>query len=124
MMKKVKMILGIILLIILGACSDKNEIKSCECAPEAQTVIVNDCNAKVDIDNETGMYLLTHSIPNSIDALEIYMVDRETDIAKIRALNSDEVIFSGTAMKSTYLPKAHVADAEYYCITLSNVSVK
>lgn len=120
-MKEVNLLLGIVLAVILWGCSDKNSINSCACETNAQTQTVDNYVAKVGLDDETGMYLLYHFLPNSIDAVNVYMVDNQKDIEKICTLKSEEVTFSGTAMKSTYTPKSEVAGTEFYCITLSSV---
>lgn len=111
---------ALLLLLVFTSCADDTE-KKCNCDSKEKPVKINQLEATISFDEGMGMYLLTHRVAGSIDAVCVYIVDNQKDIEKIRTLDSVEIVFSGTATKSTYLPNAHVAGTEYYC--LSDISV-
>lgn len=83
-------------------------------------------NSHSNMDNTINMYFLAEYNEDEqiIDGGNVYIVDREQDIEKIRSLNKKDIIFSGIATKSTYLPNPHIAGTEYYCITLNDIRAK
>lgn len=125
-MKSIKLILTATLLILICACSDKDEKQQCNCKADAEPTEVINKTATVTWDATVGMYLLSEYTEDEqlIDGGKVYMVDREQDLEKIRSLDKKDIVFSGTAMKSTYLPNPHVAGTEYYCITLKSIHDK
>lgn len=125
-MRSIKIIMGMALLSLMWACSDNDKQQQCDCKTDAESIELTDKTAKVSWNDEIGMYFLSEYVEGEqlIDGHHIYMVDREQDIENIRSLNSDDIIFSGSAIKSTYLPNPHVGGNDYYCITLSNVRNK
>ena len=118
-MKSIKLILTAILLTFLYACSDnKDDKQQCNCKPGTESTEIVNKTAILTWDNTINMYFLAEYNENEqiIDGGNVYIVDREQDIEKIRSLNKKDIIFSGIATKSTYLPNPHIAGTEYYCI--------
>lgn len=122
-MKRIRFVMGaLLLLLVFTSCAEDTEGK-CNCDSKEKPVEINRLEATASFDEGMGMYLLTHRVSGSIDVVCVYMVDNEKDIEKIHTLDSDKVVFSGTATKSIYLPNAQVAGTEYYCMSLSDISV-
>lgn len=99
-MKSIKLILIATLLTLICACSDKDEKQQCNCKADAESTEVINKTATVTWDATVGMYLLSEYTEDEqlIDGGNVYIVDREQDIEKIRSLDKKDIVFSGTAM--------------------------
>ena len=125
-MKKLKYIFGILFgILIIVSCDD--EIGS----PNIDSRDFIDVqNAKATVSNDGTYYILTqYENPDTIAKydlqMSVFIVDREEDTEKIKALEGAEYVnFSGIGMKTDYRPEGTDMSKAHYNIMLVNISAR
>ena len=89
---------------------------------------INVQNAKATVSNDGTYYILTqYEDPDTITKynlqMSVFIVDREEDAKKVKALESAEYVnFSGIGMKTDYRPEGTDMNKAHYNIMLVNIS--
>ncbi len=125
-MKKLKYIFGILLgILILASCDDGIGNPNVDSRD-----FINVQNAKATVSNDGTYYILTqYEDPDTITKynlqMSVFIVDREEDAKKVKALESAEYVnFSGIGMKTDYRPEGTDMNKAHYNIMLVNISAR
>ena len=125
-MKKLKDIFGILLgILILASCDDEIGNPNVDSRD-----FINVQNAKATVSNDGTYYILTqYEDPDTITKynlqMSVFIVDREEDAKKVKALESAEYVnFSGIGMKTDYRPEGTDMNKAHYNIMLVNISAR
>ncbi len=125
-MKKLKYIFGILLgILILASCDDEIGNPNVDSRD-----FINVQNAKATVSNDGTYYILTqYEAPDTITKynlqMSVFIVDREEDAKKVKALESAEYVnFSGIGMKIDYRPEGTDMNKAHYNIMLVNISAR
>lgn len=125
-MKKLKYIFGILLgILILASCDDEIGNPNVDSRD-----FINVQNAKATVSNDGTYYILTqYEAPDTITKynlqMSVFIVDREEDAKKVKALESAEYVnFSGIGMKTDYRPEGTDMNKAHYNIMLVNISAR
>lgn len=125
-MKKLKYIFGILLgILILASCDDEIGNPNVDSRD-----FINVQNAKATVSNDGTYYILTqYEDPDTITKynlqMSVFIVDREEDAKKVKALESAEYVnLSGIGMKTDYRPKGTDMNKAHYNIMLVNISAR
>ncbi len=125
-MKKLKYIFGILLgILILASCDDEIGNPNVDSRD-----FINVQNAKATVSNDGTYYILTqYEDPDTITKynlqMSVFIVDREEDAKKVKALESAEYVnFSGIGMKTDYRPEGTDMNKAHYNIMLVNISAR
>ncbi|MCR8916694.1 hypothetical protein [Bacteroides sp. ET225] len=125
-MKKLKYIFRILLgILILASCDDEIGNPNVDSRD-----FINVQNAKATVSNDGTYYILTqYEDPDTITKynlqMSVFIVDREEDAKKVKALESAEYVnFSGIGMKTDYRPEGTDMNKAHYNIMLVNISAR
>lgn len=125
-MKKLKYIFGILLgILILASCDDEIGNPNVDSRD-----FINVQNAKATVSNDGTYYILTqYEDPDTItkynQQMSVFIVDREEDAKKVKALESAGYVnFSGIGMKTDYRPEGTDMNKAHYNIMLVNISAR
>mgnify|MGYP000342794106 CR=1 FL=1 len=125
-LKKLKYIFGILLgILILASCDDEIGNPNVDSRD-----FINVQNAKATVSNDGTYYILTqYEDPDTITKynlqMSVFIVDREEDAKKVKALESAEYVnFSGIGMKTDYRPEGTDMNKAHYNIMLVNISAR
>ncbi len=125
-MKKLKYIFGILLgILILASCDDEIGNPNVDSRD-----FINVQNAKATVSNDGTYYILTqYEDPDTITKynlqMSVFIVDREEDAKKVKALESAEYVnLSGIGMKTDYRPEGTDMNKAHYNIMLVNISAR